>query len=285
MKNKIKFFINFTRKAIFFDNDFFKSVLNKKLVSLITYLAILIFLLTLVTTTIKVISTTIKYNLTTFPTTLIAGLHQIPSDYTINIVEGRLYTSYDRPLFIYLNHLHLPQSLIVIDEFSTMNADFDHYNSLFLLSQNGIRLRINQNDFFFNYKGLNNIHIDSKVIGSLEYLLKTINFLLPLLLILLIIKLTFIESILILFGRLFYLTIISLILYFIAHEFNKKIIYSHVYKIIIIGTIIPLMFDYILIVFNLTVRLPFWFLIMNSLFGFVAVIEVFFNKKLYPFLK
>jgi len=285
MKYKLNQFLIFTNKALTFDNVFLTSVIKKKYISLITYLTAVILLLTSIAITINVTKTTSKYNLGQLPDTLINSLRQIPQDYTINIVDGRLYTSYDRPLFIYINHQNLPQSLVVFDEFAGSRSDFDHYESLLLFGQDGIKVSNGTNDLFFKYEKFRNIYIDASVIVSLQTLLRIIKTFMPILLILFIIKLIFINTLIILLGRLFYLAVISGLIYFITHEFNKKINFSDVYKLIIVSSLIPLLIDFTLVIFDMQVRLPFWFLIINSIFGFVAVLEVFFKKKLYPLIK
>lgn len=292
MRRKVNTFFHVFKQSLFPKPGYYKKIpkssFNFSLKYFISLILILNFLLVFFII-IQYHPQRINRNLNS----LIISLKTFPKDLVINIRKDRLFTSYDHPYLFWSKVNGKLKLLLVIDE--TANAaKINQYNSYVLITNNKAVFKTDNqpaNNFYvvpltrFGDQTLN-INSVKKIIQTLINFQSLLIFIYPAIVIMLLIILP-VSSFL---TTLFYLSIISLIVYIIFKVyFHKKIHYKKTFQISLHAVTFPLILDYFLIAFKPSIGLNIklkpiippsvTFVILLAIFVFTAVYEAYQNDK------
>lgn len=290
MCKKVKTFFHVFKGSLFPQSDYYSKIPKASFRFSLKYFISLVLILNF----ILIILIFVKYNPGRIGRLLdgvVISLKNFPEELVINVRKGRIFTSYNRPYFLWTDFDGQKKLLLVIDE-TADPTKINQYRSYVLITSTEIIFKTDKllgeksNVISLNRLGdqtFNN-KTNQKIIQNLttikNRLLFSYFFIIPGLMILLPIS-----SFLI---TLFYLAIISLIVCIIFKVyFHKRIHYKKTLQVALHAVTFPLILDYFLIIFrpsipvNIEVRpmlpTPLVFLILLAIYVFAAVYQAYEN--------
>lgn len=208
---------------------------------------------------------------------LMQTLDEFPRDLVITIKNGQLMTTYDRPYIFYFEINGVPHPLIAIDEYASADK-INNFQSLALLTRHGFTLKSdNDNVHFYKYHQTRPVTVGKHEVEKLKSFVGRIFAILPFVSFIFVVALVPFFTIVTLFGRLLYLAVISLFVFFIFRLKSNKIVYKKVLQISIHATTIPIILETLLLAFGISIGIPLWFLLLNIIFIVAGVYEAYFD--------
>jgi len=292
MRQKVNTFFHVFRGSLLPQAKYYSKIPKASFSFSLKYFVSLILILNLV----LIIFAVIKYNpnkINNYLDGLIKGLQTFPDELVVNIRNGRLFTSYNRPYFFWTDLKGKKILLLVIDE-TAAPTKIHEYRSYVLLTSKELVLKINRTSddqlriFPLSYFGNQNFNnkTHQKVLRSLTTI-KNLLLLSYLIIVPGLIVLLPLSSFLI---TLFYLLIISLLIYIIFKiYFHKKIYYKKTLQIAFHAVTFPLLLDYFFIIIKPSIQTnwqmkpffpsPLIFMVLLGVFVFAAVYEAYHNHQ------
>lgn len=218
-------------------------------------------------------------------TRIISSLQEYPPSLVIFISQGRLFTTDNKPYFVWLNDDQRRQLLLVVDE-SSETSEIQSYNSKFLLTDRYLVIRsAGQIETSIPIKLFRDTRIDKAKISTLNNFIVQLRSVLIVsyigafivLLILLILTSLIVNGI--------YIGIASFISWAIMKYYFLKGTHTHVHikpviKLSLYAATLPLIVDYLLGLLNARPPyLPLLFLVLLTLFTSAAVYEAYSGFK------
>lgn len=285
MMKKVKTFIHVLTQSLSFSDHYYKKILKTKFSFSLKYLAMLLFIFNAVFVLILVMKNLpILINLGTIRTSLSQSLNSYPEDLVIAIRSKRLTTNFGRPYIMWLTYKDVPSPLFVVDE----KADFsqiNQYNTFFLVNNKGIATtygkRTNLNVYEFKQKDDSMINkqainlFKKKVLGFFD--------LLPFLTVMIVALALSIPTAIALVAKLFYLGIISLLVFFVFKLLTKKSTYKKTLQLSLHSSTLLIFLEYFLTLFGIRVRSSLWLLPFLIIFLVIALYQVYIHQQ--PSLK
>lgn len=266
---------------------YYSKIPRKNFFYSMSYFLILLFTLNLIFIT-SIYSKLNYNNARTVFSSIISSLKQIPNDFYLQIDNGSLIKSYNRPFFFWINNPY-KKLIIVVDE-NAQPEKIRSYNSLFLLTANDLVTFSNNSVQSTPLSSFGKITINKTVLQSSSDKLQTIVKFLPLIYICIIIILVLVVNIASLLTTLFYLFIASLIGYFTYRLVTKKFVsFKKSLQIAFHAATLPILVDYFIIMkpslpfkfsFSIPQHLfPVVFIFLLSLFVFTGIYEAHVKHK------
>lgn len=292
MWQKVNTFFFVFKQSLFPRSTYYSKIPKARFIFSLKYFVGLTIILNLILISVMLV----RYHPTRvsrFLNSVITGLNRYPSELTVNIAKGRLFSSLNRPYFLWGELDRQKKLLLVIDE-TAAPEKINMYNSILLLTSQEVVLKtgdITDTSFsvlplsYFSRQSVNRKIID-QTIRTMTVFTNLVFFGYLILISLLVILLPLSSFVI----TLFYLVVISLIIYYIFKiYFKKKIHYRKTLQVALHAVTFPLILDYFLIIFRPTIpanieispRLPtpMVFLILLAVFVFAAVYQAYENGK------
>jgi hypothetical protein len=269
MSKKVKTFFHVFTKSLIPQPEYYRKIVRSRLSFSLKYFISLsaliylffVFILLLKINPIKLIQ---------WKTNVVDNLTKYPDDLVINVENGNLITTYNRPYFFWLNDIDKKNLLLVIDQ-TALPDKILKYRSVFLLTGNSFVTRKNDAITAIPFKNLS-FKIDKNVISNalngLTVGLSLILFSIFILLLLIILP------IIVLSLNLFYVLISGFFIFIIYRFFSHKIPYKKILQLSFHSSTIPLLIGYCLCKLN-----PFALFFLIVIFLGVGVYEVYFDKS------
>lgn len=277
---KVKKFVKTLGNSLVPDAYYYRKIAHLPFHFSFSYLLTLILLLNLIFT----ILLAIKF----FPTksskmisNLVSALEAFPKELKVQIDQGNLITTYNRPYFMWMNDGAKKKLLLVIDESATA-VKIDEYKSNVLITSNEIVIKNNKNVVSLPLSRLPFQNISKQEVVQWANRLKSINQLWPFIFLPVLMIVFIFLSIGSTLSTLFYLIIasfVNLIVYRLI--LVKKFAFKKIWQLSFHAVTLPLILDYGLMIFK-TQPLPILFLILSSVFVFCAIYEAYLDNELLP---
>lgn len=203
-------------------------------------------------------------------THLTANLADYPDDLIINVDNGNLMTTYNRPYFLWVDNYDKKRLLLVIDQ-TALPDKIREYRSVFLLTGNSFVVRKNDHLTVVPLKNLS-FQVDKLLLVDAAKSITT--GLLLIIFSVFILFLILIFPLIIFFANLFYLLIISLFVLIVLKILSHKISYKKILQLSFHSSTIPLIISY-----GLCRLHPLCLSFLILMFLSAAVYETYFDKS------
>lgn len=272
---KVKTFVYVFTNSLIPNSDYYKNIASAPLVFSLKYFLVL----TIILNTISLSYISFKYNpvkLKLFLKNLSKTISSYPKDLVLIIKDGRLISTYNRPVFFWLDHKNRKTLLLVIDQ-TADNYKINQYRSITLVSSNNIIFKQPSQTNQIKILPLNRLPnqiINKKIVNRLEKKVRQLySFITPLfILIFLVGLLSLITTNL--FLQFLSLLIISLFSLLLSKLFTRKNSFLKTFKISLHSSTLPLVTSYILFYFNSNVFfILLGFLILSLVFNLAAIYQ------------
>ena len=201
-------------------------------------------------------------------------LDKFPKDTKINLIQGKLTTSYDRPYFVWAQINGQPHPLIIIDEYSNASK-MELYGSTILMNSDSVHIRSKNQIQTFKYPNHINISLTQQNSKFYVTFIKTIYILFP---IITISYLFIIKPIVSILQILFLLLLFSFIIFWVLRLVKRHIHFQSILHLGLYSTTFPLILFYSLLILNVPFKSTLWFPLAIFLFLLTAVYEVYIWK-------
>jgi hypothetical protein len=199
-----------------------------------------------------------------------------PEDLVITIENGQMSTNQPDPVIISMPQVPGVQepdpaadfdNLVVIDEEGTL-GDMEKYNTLFLVNESNILVWSEGRIEVYPLRDLPNTEITRETINNLVERFEGWIRLIPYI----ITVLVFVALLFYYLGfRLVYLLPVALIFFIIGSIRGLKLTYGKYYQIGLHTITLPLTVEMIAVLVGIPILFPFWFFIVNILFGVLVI--------------
>ena len=292
MRQKVKTFFYVFKHGLFPQPDYYSKIPKTSFRFSLKYLISLVIVLNL----LLVVFVTIKNNPTRigrFIDSMRSGFQTYPADLVINIDKGRLFTSYNRPYFFWLNIEGKQKLILAIDEGATVDK-INTYHSYFLLTNKEMVVKndrlINQAFDTLPLTFFGNQSFDKRTSQQITQVFSSLKKNLLLYYLTIVALMIIFLPIFSFLTTFFYLLIIGLFIYLIFKIFfHKKIHYKKILQLAFHAVTLPLLIDYFLIILKPSIQTnlelktnlpsPLAFLILLLIFVCAAVYEAYQNHQ------
>ena len=291
MRRKVKTFFHVFQGSLLPQPAYYHKITKARVGFSLKYFALLIFILNFIFASFLIV----KYNpnkVNKFLTGITKEISSIPQELVVNINKGKLITNYNRPYFFWTTYNNQKKLLLVIDETATQDK-INIYNTYILVTGQEIVIKDNSdssNKFkILSLKNFGKLTFEKKDFQKIAITLTNINKFLFIFYLVTIPSLFILLPLFSFIITLFYLVIISLIVYlFFKTYYHKKIHFKKTLQLSFHAVTLPLILDYFLNIFrptipgNIHLKLfiptPLAFLIILAMFVFAAVYEAYMAK-------
>lgn len=239
MRKKVKTFFHVFTKSLLPQSGYYRKIVKTGLSFSLKYfifLSILIYLFFILVLIFRIK----PVKLIQWKTNIVNNLSEYPDDLVINVENGSLMTTYNRPYFFWLNDIDKKNLILVVDQTALPDKILE-YRSLFLLTGNSFVTRKNDSITIVPLKNLS-FRIDKNfATGALSSLTTG---LLLMLFSIFILFLLIILPLIILFTNLFYLFIAGFLIFIVCRFFSQKIPYKKILQLSFHSSTTPLLISY-----------------------------------------
>jgi len=287
MWRKVKTFFHVFKSSLFPQPTYYHKLTKAQYSFSFKYFVFLIFVLN----SIFICSFVIKYSpskINRFINSVTKQVGSVPKEMVVNVNKGSLFTNYNRPYFFWATYNNQQKLLLVIDE-TADPGKIDIYNTYILVTSREIVVKLSQGPKIISLKNFGRHTFQAKDFEKASRSLKTFSKLFYLVYFISIPCLLIILPLVSFSITLFYLFIISLIVYlFFKTYYHKRIHFKKTLQLSFHAVSLPLILDYFLnifrptlptnIRFKLFIPTPLAFLIILVMFVFAAVYEAYQDK-------
>lgn len=235
MRKKVKTFFHVFTKSLLPQPEYYRKIIKTGFFFSFKYFLSLLVLIYFV----SVFSIFMKFNpvkIIYWKTYLTANLNRYPDDLVINVENGSLMTTYNRPYFLWADNYDKKKLLLVIDQMALPDKIYE-YRSSFLLTGDSLVVRKNDRLTVVPLKNLS-FRIDKELLvnasGSISTGLLLITFSIFILFLVLVFPL------IIFLANLLYLLIISFFVLIGLKIVSRKISYKKILQLSFHSSTIPL---------------------------------------------
>jgi len=287
MRQKVKTFFHVFKQSIFPQPDYYSKIPKASITFSFKYFLSLIISLNL----ILLIFVSVRYNpgkINRFINSIIISLKEYPDDLVINLRKGSLFSSYNRPYFFWGDLAGKRKLYFVIDESASAGKILQYHSQVLLTKK---ELVINNQTSNVEYKTIPLAYFGDKTFDkkNSEQFISLLTIAKSLLIVVYFVVVPSLMLILPLSSfviTLFYLSIISFFIYIVFKTyFHKRIHYKKTLQVGLHAVTLPLLLDYILIIFKPSIPANFYFkpfipspiafVILLAVFVFAAVYETY----------
>jgi hypothetical protein len=203
-----------------------------------------------------------------------------PEELVFTVENGKMSINQPEPFIVPMSSLPSLEdtgsaedfeNFLVIDSQGTLN-DFETYNTLMLINESNILVGSNGKIEVYPLRELPDLEITQETINELAATAEDFVRYIPYLILLVML---FLFLFYYLGFRLVYLLFVAMILYIIGRVRGQDLSFGNYYKIGLHTITLPLTVEFISMVLGVPVALPFWFFIINILFGIFVIISLF----------
>jgi len=291
MRQKVKTFFHVFKQSIFPQPDYYSKIPKVSFTFSFKYFSSLIISLNL----ILLIFVSVKYNpgkINRFINSIIISFKEYPNELIINLRKGSLFSSYNRPYLFWGELAGKRKLYLVVDESASADKILQYHSQVLLTKK---ELVVNNQTSNVKYQTIPLTYFgdktfdkkDSERLISLLTITKSL---------LIVIYLVVVPSLMLILPfssfiiTLFYLSIISFFIYVVFKTyFHKRIHYKKIFQVGLHAVTLPLLLDYILIIFKPSIPANFYFkpfipspiafVILVAVFVFAAVYEAYESKQ------
>lgn len=286
---KVKTFLMQFLNSLIPSNTYYSKILQSNFKNSVVYFLIFLTLCNF----IFISSLIIKYSpakISQVFSQLIKTLESVPRDINIKILNGRLISNYNRPYFLWTNLSNSFRLFLVIDETADISK-INTYNSQFLLTSNELVTKIQDNIQSTHLSEFGNQIINRQTVQQVIFQLHKILQFLPFIYVGIVLLGIAIIPLISLLISILYLGFASIIGYYIYRWYSKKhIVFKKVIHIALHASTLPIIIDYIVILFRPTLPIktpfsipsiyfPILYLLLLSFFVFAGIYEAHYHKK------
>lgn len=275
---KVKVFFHNFQKSLLPQPAYYRYVARSPFIQTLRYIIVLLFLLNIIIFVLGLYQFN-PIKISNSVQTLITSLEKYPSNLVINIHNGSLLTTYNRPFLYWIDFGEKTRLLVVVDETATPEKINEYQSDILITSREFVLHNTQQKSklLILPLSYLNDQTIRKESFDPIIFILTKIQGLFFVLYFLLFIGLFvffFATSVLVTF---FYVFLVHSMVFIIMKLFrHRKIRFKKTYQIALHSVTLPLVVDYGLNTFSFRNEyLPLLYLILSTIFIFGGIYEAY----------